>query len=52
MFRRGEEKIANVSSMAGGRSIDAPSMKAEIAKCDVVCANCHKKRTYKRSIKH
>ena len=25
-------------------------MRAEIAKCDVVCANCHAKRTYRRRI--
>lgn len=26
-------------------------IKAEIEKCDVVCANCHKNRTYKRAVK-
>jgi transposase len=30
-------------------SLDA--VKKEISKCDVVCANCHRNRTYLRSIK-
>jgi hypothetical protein len=40
-------KKGNISDMVGrGRSIDA--IKAEIAKCDVVCFNCHMKREHKR----
>ena len=38
------EKVTNVSAMvAGCRSIKA--IATEIAKCDVVCVNCHRKRT-------
>lgn len=39
------EKRANVSQLAGtGASEEA--ILAEIAKCDVVCANCHRERTH------
>lgn len=36
-------KITEVAKMLGRRSW--PVIAAEIAKCDVVCANCHRKRT-------
>lgn len=38
-------KLFNLSQ-AGGRSWSA--ILAEIAKCDLVCANCHRYRTFKR----
>ena len=39
-----EEKYLEISKMiAGGYSIN--TIKKEIKKCEVVCANCHKKRT-------
>jgi hypothetical protein len=44
--RPGEIKLLNVSQ---ARSRSLKTIKAEIAKCDVVCANCHADRTYKRS---
>jgi hypothetical protein len=40
------DKIRNVSDMAH-RSVGLETLKAEIAKCDVVCANCHRIRTHK-----
>lgn len=41
-----EEKLFNVS---GGKSrYSLEKIKEEIAKCDVVCANCHAERTHKR----
>lgn len=41
--RPGEHKAFTISGNPGGRSLDATL--AEIAKCDVVCANCHRIRT-------
>jgi hypothetical protein len=41
------EKLFDVSRMVGpGLSLEL--IKAEIAKCDVVCANCHRIRTFER----
>ena len=43
-------KRYNVQRVVGTRSMRATSLQAEMAKCDLVCANCHKIRTHKRSI--
>lgn len=32
-------------------TVDIEIIKKEIAKCDVVCSNCHRNRTFNRSIK-
>ena len=40
------KKIANVSS--GRFHSSMRGLLKEIAKCDVVCANCHRERTYQR----
>lgn len=45
--RPGETKIEPVSHMLS-TSGSIPKMLAEIAKCDVVCANCHRMRTWLR----
>jgi hypothetical protein len=37
-------KVRDISSLAGGAG-SWRAIEAEIAKCDVVCANCHRKRT-------
>lgn len=46
-FDHTEDKEFNISSCAAtyGRA----KLEAEIAKCDVVCSNCHRKRTWKRA---
>ena len=41
---RGEKSFS--LNTAGTRSLEA--VRKEIEKCDIVCANCHRKRTYKR----
>ena len=43
----GFEKIGDISSGFWGKSRD--EVLAEIAKCDLVCANCHAIRTFARS---
>lgn len=45
--RNPKTKISEVASMVGGRYSKADIM-AEIKKCDLVCSNCHRVRTYKR----
>ncbi|MDP8977541.1 MAG: hypothetical protein M3N17_02995 [Actinomycetota bacterium] len=37
-------KLANVSEMLGSET--TRRLLAEIAKCEVVCANCHRERSY------
>ena len=41
------EKLGDVSSLLD-RHAFTPTIEAEIAKCDVVCANCHRRRTAQR----
>ena len=45
---RGEKKFT-ISTLAGSRTMNAPTMKAELAKCDIICANCHGIRTHERN---
>lgn len=47
--RPDEDKSFNIGAMVSSR----PSMElflAEIAKCDVVCSNCHRIRTHNRTM--
>lgn len=39
-------KVADVSQLVK-KMVSWPKVEAEIAKCDLVCANCHRLRTYK-----
>ena len=38
------KKVANIAEMCG--KVSEKTMLAEIAKCDVRCANCHRRKTY------
>lgn len=44
--RNGDEKVACVSELISMGTLN--KLLAEIAKCDVVCANCHCDRTHRR----
>lgn len=46
--RPGEEKCFNIGEQIGNFSLER--IMAEIAKCDVVCANCHVERTCERRV--
>lgn len=43
------EKIINVALMVGWGYTETEIL-AEISKCDVVCANCHRERTFRHGI--
>lgn len=43
------EKLGNISEMV--RTASDADLLEEIAKCDIVCANCHAQRTWERQIK-
>lgn len=45
----GGDKVANVSQLLH-RGHGRKSVMAEIAKCELVCANCHAKRTWQRQV--
>lgn len=42
------DKIENVSVLI--RSASSEILEEELKKCELVCSNCHRERTYKRSI--
>lgn len=44
-----EDKSFNISTLDRG-SYSLKKIKEEIAKCEVVCSNCHRIRTHNRSI--
>jgi hypothetical protein len=46
--REGEQKLFNVSSLNAHRWVSVRQLETEIAKCDLVCANCHRERTHQR----
>ena len=46
--RDGETKISSISYMVLGNTSNFKKIKLEIAKCDLVCANCHRQRTHDR----
>ena len=44
----GKIKIASVSKLAFRKLANFKKLKEEIKKCDLVCSNCHRQRTYSR----
>jgi hypothetical protein len=42
----GAVKVSTVSAMFASAKFTMDDIKAEIAKCEVVCANCHRIRTF------
>ena len=40
-------KLGNIAALLNSRA----KLLAELAKCEVVCANCHARRTYERKVK-
>lgn len=42
------EKLAHISHMVNRSTRSIAELQAEIAKCEVVCANCHADRTFRR----
>jgi hypothetical protein len=47
--RPGEEKLMNVGT-AGSLRWSLRQLQEEIAKCDLVCSNCHRERTHQRRL--
>ena len=45
--RKGSRRGMSIAAMCRRLSVDA--IAEELSKCDLVCANCHKIRTYRRS---
>jgi hypothetical protein len=46
----GDDKSDSVSNLAGRMGASLATLAAEIAKCELVCANCHAARTWKRRV--
>jgi len=45
--KEGEIKVASISWLSLHNTSSFEKIKQEIAKCDLVCANCHRIRTFK-----
>jgi hypothetical protein len=49
--REGEQKRCRVAELNANRWVSIQQLEAEIAKCDLVCANCHRERTHQRRLR-
>jgi len=48
--RPDEQKRANINQLMRNWKVSEASLREEMAKCDLVCANCHRTRTYERMV--
>jgi DNA-binding MarR family transcriptional regulator len=48
----GTDKLFTIGQHNISRDKSLEDVKAEIKKCEIVCANCHKNRTYSRKLKN
>lgn len=46
--RPGVDKLSEVASLVGFLTVTWSRIQAEINKCDLVCSNCHRLRTFTR----
>ena len=46
--REGETKLFNIADVTSKYRTSRETLDRELAKCDLVCANCHRERTYQR----
>lgn len=46
--RPGTVKLADISTLASKKSISLETVLNEVRKCDLVCSNCHRIRTFSR----
>lgn len=46
--RNGKTKVASISKLAFKQFATFERLQEEIEKCDLVCSNCHRQRTYSR----
>ena len=46
----GSDKVADVSRLVQAGTYSIARIEAEIAKCELVCANCHAKRSWQRML--
>ena len=44
----GDKEFQLSGTVANGRTLE--TIKSEMAKCEIVCSNCHRHRTYMRSV--
>lgn len=48
--RPGEVKVQNITDLMRNQRTSVKNLQLELAKCDLVCSNCHRVRTYNRRI--
>ena len=48
--RKGTKKTANIAHLISQNYFSKEKLLDEISKCDLVCANCHRIRTYKEKL--